>query len=168
VKISVLQHESDPRKFLYFIWPMCDVWSGQGYDVEVVRGVSQPIRADLAFLHIDLTVAPGEYLSAVADCPRVVNRGVVDISKTLFSRNQVHSSKDWDGPVVVKTVFNLGGLRERKLEHRGMFGRLRDLIARAGILPLVFADWLDTYSYPIFASASEVPRGVFRNSGICQ
>lgn len=165
MKITVLMHEQDTESVCYIILSMCSIWRDQGYDVEVLRGLGQPIRGDVVFLHIDFTVVPEEYLNAVADHSHVINRGAADISKTLFSRNQIYSTKECDVPVIVKTVLNHGGLPECRLEQ-GVLSRLRDRLVKLGLLPLGFTNVLDPHSYPIFSSACDVPRSVFRNPSL--
>lgn len=169
MKISVLLHEREARAApaAYVLWPMCDAWREMGHEVEVLYGPRQPIRGDLVFLHVDLTVMPPVYLDAVAGHPRVVNRRLVDISKTSFSRNRVRSPEEWDAPVIIKTVLNSGGHPERRLSRTTLLGRLRDvLLAKWGALSLTFANSLDPAYYPIYPSAKAVPRSVYRNPAL--
>jgi hypothetical protein len=168
MKITLLFHENDrtPHQVGYTLWPMVEAWRAAGHEVVEQYGVATPVQADLVFLHVDLTVIPDEVLAAVEACPRVINRGVRDISKTVVSRNRVLSPGEWDGPVIVKTVRNHGGNPERALEKHGFLRAIRDHFARRGQLPLAWADWLPVAEYPIFASARDVPKGVFANPAL--
>ncbi len=168
MNITVLLHERDThaREVGYVLWPMVAEWEAAGHAVTVQTGLGAPIAADIVFLHVDLTVTPQPYLDAVRHIPRVVNRRVVDISKAKVTRHRVNGPAEWAGPVIVKTLLNHGGKPERALEGRGVLGRLRDTLARRGWLPLGYADWLDPYAYPIFASSAEVPAGVWGNPAL--
>jgi len=168
MKITVLLYErdKDAQSVRYILWPMCEVWRDQGHDVELVCGIDKPIHGDVVFLHIDLTVVPQEYLDAISGHPCVVNRRVPDISKTLISRHPVRSRRDWDGPVIVKTVRNYGGQPEKRLLPRGRFLRWRDLLVERGFLSLAFADVLHSHSYPLFDSTRDLPLGIFKNPSL--
>ncbi len=168
MKITVLLHERDAHaeSIRYVLWTMCDIWRKQGLEVEVVRGLGRPIHSDIVFLHIDLTVVPSEYLRALADHPCVINGNTTDISKTLFSRNQISSQTESDDPVIVKTVLNYGGLPEFRLEHSGWYTFLRKHLLRFGFPSLASADILDSSRYPVFESARHVSPGVFRNPAL--
>jgi hypothetical protein len=95
-----------------------------------------------------------------------VNRRLTDISKHRFSRIRVRSAGEWNGPVIVKTVRNHGGYPERRLRRSTILGRLRNLASRLGLEPLSVADSINPYHYPVYPSASDVPRGVFENRAL--
>lgn len=168
MKITVVVHEQQPRTGSprYLIGILRDLWREAGHEVEVVRGVSAPIRGDIVFLHVDCTVLPQKYPDAVADHPRVVNRRAVDISKTLYTPYIVRSPEEWDGPVIVKTVRNSGGHPERRLVRTTRLGWLQDSFWRLGERSLARARWLNPKEYPIFESAKDLPAGVFRNRAL--
>ena len=168
MKITVVVHEQQPRTGSprYMMELLRTVWREAGHEVEVVRGVSAPIRGDIVFLHVDCTVVPRKYLEAVAQHPHVINRRAVDISKTLYTPYIVRSPEEWDGPVVVKTVRNSGGHPERRLARTTLLGRLQDRFWRLSEGSLARARWLNPREYPIFESAKDVPAGVFRNRAL--
>src|SRR5262245_35758307 len=87
-------------------------WRPAGVDVVVHQGLRNAPEADLAILHVDLTVTPPEYLELGARYPRCLNLAVTDISKRRISRNLVTRDDDYDGPVMVKTDRNYGGRPE--------------------------------------------------------
>ena len=93
---------------------MADAWRAMGHDVAFVRGIARDVEADLVVPHVDLTVLPDDYVRWLARHPRVVNRAVVDISKRRISRLAVGPDDEVDGPVIVKSNRNYGGLPERR------------------------------------------------------
>jgi hypothetical protein len=56
-----------------------------GCSDEVRRGIRQQVQADLVISHVDLTITPQEYLDFFRAYPNVMNRHVVDISKSRIS-----------------------------------------------------------------------------------
>jgi len=153
----------------WIIVAVADAWRANGHRVEFVRGVSEAFRADLVVPHVDLTVLPPEYVAALREHPNVVNRRVVDISKRGFSRHRVTRTDSWDGPVIVKSNRNFGGLPERyRLRRRWWQRRAAQRVLHAafrrdpdtGFHPLLP---LSPSRYPIFESVRDVPRGTFLN-----
>jgi len=119
-RILILLHETDPYPAgpSYFVWGLRDVWREMGIDVRIARGLREIVPADLVLPHIDLTVTPPEYRSALDALPNVINRGLYDISKRRVSTNLLEADSAWNGPVIVKTDRNYGGLPERRVARR--------------------------------------------------
>ncbi|MHC4955395.1 MAG: hypothetical protein ACYTGZ_16200 [Planctomycetota bacterium] len=170
-KITILTHAADPVEPQrdWIVVAMADAWTAMGHSVEFVRGTDHPIRADLVIPHVDLTVLPPEYVEFLAPHENVVNRRVVDISKRSFSRLTIGSRSDWDGPVIVKTNRNYGGLPERKRLGRDPW---RQRIGRKILHVIAAHDPRTGFhpsrapspdSYPIFDSVADLPRGTFLN-----
>jgi hypothetical protein len=159
-------HRNDPPLDFYLLGALCDVWRSRGHEIVELHGLAEPVRGDIVFLHVDLTVVPDEYIQAVAAHPRVVNRAAIDISKTRTSPIQVHSPDEWDGPVIVKTVRNHGGHPERRLRRGTILGRLSNGIDKVRGLSLGYANHLDPHNYPVFPSTRTVPRRVFSNPAL--
>ena len=115
--IAILLHETDsyPRRQRYFIWALCDLWRSEGIEIRVLKGPDGKADADLLIPHIDLTVLPHEYTKAMDRFPRVANRNLSDISKRVISRNLIDSKDAYEGPVIVKTNLNYGGMPEARL-----------------------------------------------------
>ena len=92
-----------------------------------------------------------EYGAVLDAHPRVVNRQVRDSSKRRVSRNLVRPGDGWEGPVIVKTDRNHGGLPEADTASalRGLFARavprLRRILAPRA---LGRARNLEPYRYP--------------------
>ena len=80
-------------------------------------GIDRAPRADLLVPHVDLTHMPSDYAAFVDRYPAVLNRTVKDISKRRISDNLVRQDASWDGPVIVKTNLNCGGLTELRLKR---------------------------------------------------
>ncbi len=83
--------------------------------VTALFGVKSFIPADLAVLHVDLTVVPQEYIEFAHRYPIALNAGLRNIKKSLISRNKVSPGDGYEGPVIVKSDLNYAGQPERKL-----------------------------------------------------
>jgi hypothetical protein len=90
-------------------------WKPAGWEVVVQQGLRDPPDADVAVLHVDLTVVPDEYMALAARYPVCINGQLRDISKRVVSRSLVGRDDPYDGPVMVKTDRNSGGRPERVL-----------------------------------------------------
>jgi hypothetical protein len=181
--ILILLHERDrwAERENYLIWPIRDAWQELGLRVEIARGPRQAVPAHLLFPHVDLTVTPPEIAALFGRYPRVVNRRVLDISKRRLSRLLLPADDPWQGPVIVKTNLNTGGLPESRLARppAAQFARMlakrvaprRWLLRwrarrRAAPTDLGTARTLPPNFYPIFTSKAAVPRGAFDNPAL--
>jgi hypothetical protein len=146
--ILVLTHPNDffrSRQFL--IQTLFPHWTDMGHRVVVHEGTADLPAADLAILHVDLTVIPDEYVEAMGKYRVGVNRATRDIGKRVVSANLVGPYDDYRGPVIVKTNANAGGIPERLHE---------EVARRKGDLPTSPVRYMSE-RYPIFASYGEVP-----------
>lgn len=158
-KIAVLAGPGDAiRSGSYLISALVAAWRGAGMEVSVLEGTDRFEPADVLVLHVDLTVVPKEYLALAARYPLVVNGLVRDISKRKISADVVDRSDGHDGPVIVKTDLNCGGVSEHTLSSNRLF---RAFTAR---LPWTWTGKFLGRTYPIFDSPSAVPRRVWNNS----
>lgn len=132
-------------------------WQQQGFEVEVVQGISREFEADIVISHINLTVVPEEYTAFLMKYPVVINRGATDISKSRISQYLLKPGDSYDGPVIVKTVANFGGIPE--LDHQESMGQTVIDCER----PWRKVEFLDPYNYPRFESIKKVPSGVWKN-----
>jgi hypothetical protein len=180
-RIAVLIHEQDARarQMPYLFWAMCLHWKSAGIEIAVHQGPDHAIDADLVIPHLDMTVMPEAYMRALDHCPRVINRNARDISKRYISQQLVKPGSGYDGPVVIKTNHNFGGLPERrlaglpKLDHlgepggvRGWWRRITGAATRQRDQALSRAQALDPERYPIFNCVRDVPPGVFENEAL--
>jgi hypothetical protein len=180
-RILILVHEHDgyPHRKVHQIWSMADLWREEGLDVRVVKGPRDPagqVDADLVIPHVNLSVVPQEYRAWLERHPRVLNAGVYDITKRAVSTFLVSPEDAYDGPVVVKTNLNYGGLPELAMEHRRrqatLLGRVKRRLFGARQLQIPKVASLDRATvmhksdYRLFESKRDVPRGVFDNPNL--
>jgi hypothetical protein len=118
-KIAVLFHENGrTRTQNYVVSYLAELWREEGLDVVFVFGTQKFVPADLAILHLDLSVVPDEYLEFAQQYPIVLNEKVKDIRKSSFSNHLLHPGDDYDGKVIVKSDLNFAGASERYLNNR--------------------------------------------------
>jgi hypothetical protein len=163
--IAILVHAHDRFDYIgYFLREIARIWREQGFQISVLQGPASQTAADLAILHVDLTVIPGDYLVAARRFPRLLNGAVLDISKRKISCNILSRTDNYDGPVIVKTNRNSGGWREARLMRTTVLRRaVRSLRRR---LPWACRAELKAGNYPIFESMAKVPRLVWHNPNL--
>lgn len=171
--IAVLLHplQRDAMAMHYRIWPIVANWRAMGVRVDVVYGVVGNERvlreADVLVPHVDCSYLPDEVWEVVRAHPRVVNGRVRDIRKTVVSSNLVRPGDVWDGPVILKTVGNCGGLSDHRFGRMGgptLFERARHRLtfdARREPKLMRYARTLTRYY--LFERVSDVPSGVWAN-----
>lgn len=160
--IAILVHEQDDCPDSYVLGQLAGLWREQGLDVRVVRPSEGLVKSDVAFLHVDLTVIPSEYLSWARQYSRLVNGAVTNISKRLISENLVRKRDAYTGAVLVKTNANSGGLREAALISE-RFSLGKRLLQTTDRLPWSCRPFLRSVDYRIFERTSQVPLGVWVN-----
>ncbi len=173
--VLVLLHRNDRgfESIHYLIRPLIAAWQADGIRVEFARGGSRLPEADVLFPHVDLTVTPPAYRRVYARYALVVNRTLIDISKRRISTNLLGPGDDHNGPVIVKTDCNYGGLPEQRLTSESPLRRTAHRLAQRSIPPTGRApsdavDWkhveaMKPSQYPVFATLRDVPREVFAN-----
>jgi hypothetical protein len=149
-------HEYDrltrPRSFLpakrnYLI---CDVLAElrrRGHKVKVQAGANHEPAGDIAFLHVDCSVVPMEYIDLAQRFPAALNLNAVDITKRKISQALIGRESDWSGPVIVKSNFNRSGGRERAHNRKAR---------RLGRTP-PHRDVEELHEYKIYRSPGLVP-----------
>jgi hypothetical protein len=155
--ILVLVHPHDrffARSFL--VSGLFQHWARMGHTVHVHAGTEGAPAADVALLHVDLSVVPEPYLQLLRRYPVTLNGGTADIRKRRISLNLVEAGDDWQGPVVVKTDLNAGGTPE--WGHQQVEARQGRAVA-SPIRPM-------TGRYPVFASKVLVPTMVWRDPAL--
>ena len=152
-----------PHDSLYLIDAIAERWSGNGYRVLTHYGYENLPPADIVFLHVDLTKIPPMYVERLKAYPLVLNRSVLDISKSAFSERRVTRDEAYDGPVIVKTDANYGGqpeARGRKLSGTSLWSKL--FFCR-GTTDWAKTDSLNPLDYPIYNTKDLVPRKAWKN-----
>lgn len=157
-------------------WLMME-WGRRGFEIQVVRDIAQSLSTDLLIPHLDLTVIPGEYVRFMQLYQHVINRRVHDTSKRCISKNLLGKNDAYNGPVIVKTDRNYGGLPEEIVGaglHK-MPSSLARTARRAAIAvgsritsspPWRLITCLQPGEYPVFSGLSEVPSGIFKNKNL--
>lgn len=120
--ILVVLHKHDPplQDSRYVIKYFVKRWVEQGFSVLSVNGTGKKIAADMVINHVDLTVTPERYIRYFRTYNKKINTEVTDISKTVVSNCILKPGTRHAGPVIVKTNYNCGGLKE---EHLRMSSR---------------------------------------------
>jgi hypothetical protein len=161
--IVILLHKHDTfDNPPYFLNEIAKIWHEKGLRVSVLHGPEPHPDADLAILHVDLTVVPDDYLAFVRQYPVVINGSVADISKRHISANLVCYDDDYQGQVVVKTNLNCGGNPEAQLVRKGSLLRRCTHVLHKN-MPLPFRSRISSAEYRVYQSAGQVPRAVWRN-----
>jgi hypothetical protein len=113
----------------YSIGYLANVWRRRGHQVEVPVSLQGLPDADVAILHVNLSLVPPYYAELAAHYPVLLNGKALDIRKRNVSRNLVRQGDSWSGPVIVKSDFNCNGLPEllyqRRAERLGMVPQRR-------------------------------------------
>ena len=135
---------------------LAHVWREDGHKVVYVYGPRRYEPADVAILHVDMSVVPRSYLRLAERYPITLNGTVRDIRKSTFSENLLNEGDSWGGRVIVKSDRNAGGWPERRLPR---FGRITVPIEKR----LRPNDIRTTRDYRVYDSLADVPAKTFRN-----
>ncbi len=159
LRIAIITHSIDTfHGSSYLLHKMCDVWQSSGHDIVIIKGPEPDLpEADLAILHTDITAIGEDYDRIIDHYPMVINGRARDISKHVFSSLIVDRDSKYNGPVIVKTNANFGGMRERQEKILSGDHQANIDIQR----PWRKVEWLE--EYPTFNTLREVPPGVWRN-----
>lgn len=152
-RIAVLCHENDRERDLsaYVVWSMAETWREAGHEVVFLFGTRRLVPADLALVHVDLSVVPERYLRFARRYPIALNAEVKDIRKRRYSESLLERDGDWDGPVIVKSDLNAGGWPEHARGRSWLRRRRRPL-------PLAASGY-----YELYDSLADVPPERFRD-----
>jgi len=163
--IMILKNIFNP-KGLYLIDSIALRWRKMGYEVVTHYGIKNLPAADIVILHVDTTIVSDEYVKCLSQYPVVLNRKVLNISKTRISRNMVRQDENYFGPVIIKTKANFGGLPEatakRISQKKTRWLRWRWTTKRNW----EEADVLNPDNYPIFENKESIPAGVWKNKNL--
>lgn len=177
--IAILTHTSDefsqsPR-LIHQIIPR---WEQMGLNVVVVTDADAFVPADLALLHVDLSVIPETCRQLAERYPKVLNSRVIDIRKRRFSKLLVDRYGPDPGSVIVKSDWNFGGLRDFRQRYLQSHlarlvrpFRLNHVLLRAlerfeAKQPWSRRSWLAPVGYKVFPSRNEVPSEVWSNPNL--
>jgi hypothetical protein len=112
-----------------------------------------------------MTEIPPQYSECLEAYPLVLNRNVLDISKSVISE-YLARDEPYDGPVIVKTDANYGGMPEVHTRRCSRAIRWPKFF-----LCLSASSWrkkghLKPSGYPIYAGKAFVPSGVWDNPNL--
>ncbi|HYE63091.1 MAG TPA: hypothetical protein VD997_13935 [Phycisphaerales bacterium] len=183
--------QTDAARMHYRIWPIAECWRRMGIKVDVVFGIDGEnertlLNADLLVPHVDCSVRPPAYQAVIERHPRVLNRRLTDIRKRTVARlmgsplvvTRADVEAGYDGPVIVKTDGNCGGLPDYHYSRGGdrgptLLDKVRRrvcnhaLVTRHAWLERRSYRWARTLTrYPIYESARDVPAGVWANPSL--
>lgn len=164
-RIAILFHEKDRKTNWYAIHFLAECWREGGLDVIFVFGPKQFIPADLAILHVNLSVVPHEYLELARRYPIALNSEVKDIRKSSFSNNLIKPGEPFCGKVIVKTDLNYAGWPERTFNRSlpSMGSRLLTRFRlRYGFRNTACPDFQRPADYRIYDNPRDVPRAYFK------
>lgn len=115
MRIALLFHERDQYRDMhrYDIVHIAKYWQRAGHEVIPVFGTRKVIAADIAILHIDLSQVPQAYVDLANRYPLCLNKNALDIRKSSISRQLLEPGDKYDGPVIIKSNENTGGIPER-------------------------------------------------------
>ena len=150
-RIAILQHASERGKDAsgYSLWRLIPFWQEDGHEVFTVFGPDDYQPADILFFHVDLSEIPEGYMELAYRYPATVNGRVRDIRKTAFSEHLLGMGDVWNGPVIVKSNRNYGGLPEALRGVPRLDGKGFD------------APFSSPLDYQLYAQLQDVPREVF-------
>ena len=162
MRIQIITGDDRPFAPKYLMYRLMELWREDGHTVLV--GPTRRVTADLAIMHVDLTVMQPHHLPDNPDgCP-VVNGGVLDISKTRVSRQRVLRGGVHVGPVIVKSNFNAFGNKEFRALGRWSGPHFRRRLSK--IIPWRWAGSLPKKDYPVLDAVSQVPGWVWDRSDL--
>lgn len=163
MKIAILLHESDRGRDLsrYHVFQLAPHWQSDGHEVVPVFGTARFVPADVALLHIDLSVVPERYRDFAARYPLCMNRHIGDIRKSRVSRYAVKPGDGWNGAVILKSDLNAAGGPDRINAgrwQRALGSARRHLLALAGRRATN-----SVADYRVFAHVDDIPAGLARH-----
>ena len=166
MKTILILKEIVKPNWLYLIDAIALRWKKLGYEVLTHYGTKNVPDADIVILHVDSTIVPHKFVECLAKYPVVLNRSVLDISKTMISRNILRQGDDYSGPVIVKTNANFGGVPEatfNRISFKKKWWSERLFTLKRNWAKI---DVLNPDKYPIFKNKESRPVGVWKNKNL--
>lgn len=171
-KTILILKEHNPASIKYIVDVMAEEWAASGHRVISHKGTNNLPAADIVFLHVDKTLVPSIYADCASRYPVAINGRAVDISRNIYSDARLKRHDAYDGPAIVKTNRNYGGVPEC------IAGFPVPYFAKYLIVPVKFRLWrkipcawskissLNPLEYPMFNSIRDVPPGVWTNQNL--
>lgn len=114
-------------------------------------------------MHVNLTKVAAHHIPATPDQHPLLNRHVLDISKSSFSTLRLQPESAWKGPVIVKSDLNYFGNPEKTRHREGRLEQVQRLLARKS---WKLAHRLPSNDYPVLADINKVPGWVWRRQDL--
>lgn len=141
IHIAILMHHTANKLPLsrYALVNIAKYWQEDGNKVSIVLGDQNYVPADIAILHVDLSVVPDSYLQLANEYPIALNRQVKDIRKSIISTNLLKQDDIYTGKVIVKSNLNYAGMPEKlafgsqNVHHPAQINLPKDYIIFDGI-----------------------------------
>jgi hypothetical protein len=177
--IAILTQVTDDfRRAHYLLHQIIPRWEAMGFNVVITTEAEPFVPAEVALLHVDLSVVPAACLRLAERYPRVLNGRVIDIRKRQFSQLLVNRDGPDLGSVMVKSDWNCGGLWD--FRHKLLASRPARLIRpfcldHAMYRALAWLDtkrswprrrWLSTTDYRVYSKRDQVPAAVWTNPNL--
>jgi len=164
--LVVLTHalQGPPRH--YYLDYVLDLWRAERRRVVIHQGLAEPPAAAAALLHVDLTVCPEPYRALARRYPLALNLYPASLAKRAVSRNLLGRDDAYDGPVIVKTDLNAGGLPEQRLALARRSGARRALAAAWRGMPPWLGGPPTGGRYRVYARKRDVPAAVWDRSAL--
>lgn len=159
--IQIITEQSNALGHKYVISALALHWQSWGH--KLIHGPARSLDTDLGILHINKTCLKESEVPAVAPGRLLLNRHVLDISKSTLSQLRLHQGDDWDGPVMVKSNLNSFGNPELRLRRRGVIEKARRRLARSFWR---LARTLPSNDYPLLPHLSMVPSWVWEREDL--
>lgn len=124
--IHIVTEEPGRLRDNYVIAHLAAHWHAWGHPIST--GPLACLNAGLGIMHVNLTRVDASQVPATPDHHPLLNRQVLDISKSSFSSLRLQPDSAWCGPVIVKSDLNYFGNPERRLEQTpssALISRLR-------------------------------------------
>lgn len=154
----------DPRQKRMFIDDIAERWKAAGHKVTVHRGPHRVPAADVVILHVDRNQVPSSYLQSIERIPVVLNRAVTDVSRHRYTTEVVRPDDSYDGPVIIKTNANSGGIPDTLSPRLSIAWKSLQRSCPTWLIPWQRLHCLHPHFYPIYSHKSKVPSGVWNNS----
>jgi hypothetical protein len=159
MRLAVIHHSTDRAASIgrTLFADFCAAFQAAGHDVVHVRGTAAFEPADAALLHVNVSVVPDGYVAFGGQYPILLNGRITDIRKRRVSQARIRLGEGYDGPVIVKTDLNHGGVPER-----ARLPFLQSLAMRLGISQTCGRG----LEYPVFDSPGAVPARLRENRNL--
>jgi hypothetical protein len=168
VSVVIIHHDYAPREHEegYLLSILARQWERECIEVHHLYGTSKFVPADLAILHVDLSVVPARYADFARRYPVFVNAGVLDIRKRRFSTLALDASGSHAGAVIVKTNLNAGGAPERLIRQRTAprpVALTRRALGRLSRLLGLSSGIVGSSTYKVYRTAADAPARYYRD-----